>query len=394
MAGLVRAWIALGVLLGACTVGDVDLSGKGCPCVGGYVCDTAHNLCVPLREAGVDGGADAPSEGGQVPGDSASDASVPPDASAPCPSPDATLADDPYNCGRCGHDCQGGACNAGACQPTVLFDGLSGRVAGLTSDGTNLYWGAGAGVYYGATSGGGVHTIFDVGGAIAVHDVAVDASSVYWTAGDGLFACPKPPSTCPPPPTRLSTTGFALALDPTNVYWSTDMLDGGVFECTKASACDGGATLLALAYTSTLVASSGHVLWTAQGGMYDDLDGAIATLQPNGSGADKAAVYDASLYWSDTFSPGGSLLGCTLGACDAGTLAVIDAGSIASMTADATGAYYLDTSGAVWWFAPSTGQVLLASPTRGDAITVDSSAVYWADFVSTTSFRIMKLAKP
>jgi hypothetical protein len=36
---------------------------------------------------------------------------------------DATCVDmstDPSNCGRCGHDCQGGACAGGACQPAVL----------------------------------------------------------------------------------------------------------------------------------------------------------------------------------------------------------------------------------------------------------------------------------
>ena len=47
---------ALAALAGfavGCSVPELDLSGKQCPCVDGYVCDTASQLCV----AGIDGGA-------------------------------------------------------------------------------------------------------------------------------------------------------------------------------------------------------------------------------------------------------------------------------------------------------------------------------------------------
>ncbi|HMR12061.1 MAG TPA: hypothetical protein PKA88_40045, partial [Polyangiaceae bacterium] len=51
---LASFWVG-GLLLG-CTLDDVDLRGKECPCTGGYVCDTSSGLCVPfLVEGGVAG---------------------------------------------------------------------------------------------------------------------------------------------------------------------------------------------------------------------------------------------------------------------------------------------------------------------------------------------------
>jgi hypothetical protein len=49
------------------------------------------------------------------------------------------LNTDGKNCGACGHDCLGGACSAGACQPVVL---ASGQVApgAVALDGANVYW--------------------------------------------------------------------------------------------------------------------------------------------------------------------------------------------------------------------------------------------------------------
>src|SRR5262249_52955723 len=60
----------------------------------------------------------------------APESSSPPPPPAPvspsnaCPSDPAALATDAHHCGACGHDCLGGACAAGACQPVVLVPAL------------------------------------------------------------------------------------------------------------------------------------------------------------------------------------------------------------------------------------------------------------------------------
>lgn len=51
---------------------------------------------------------------------------------------DADLSSDPSSCGACGHECLGGGCSAGKCQPTVLLSGLQGAGA-IAVDGTDLY---------------------------------------------------------------------------------------------------------------------------------------------------------------------------------------------------------------------------------------------------------------
>src|SRR5579859_928196 len=46
---------------------------------------------------------------------------------------------DPHNCGRCGHDCFGGACISGGCQPVVLASGQNDSSA-IALDAKNVYW--------------------------------------------------------------------------------------------------------------------------------------------------------------------------------------------------------------------------------------------------------------
>ncbi len=49
------------------------------------------------------------------------------------------IGTDSHNCGACGHDCAGGACSAGICQPVVLAAGLT-RPGSMAIDDANVYW--------------------------------------------------------------------------------------------------------------------------------------------------------------------------------------------------------------------------------------------------------------
>jgi sugar lactone lactonase YvrE len=81
----------------------------------------ACSLVTPLDDLG--GGGDATSE------------IAPLEASA-C---DADTNADPHNCGACGHDCCGGACTAGQCQPLVLASQQV-KPAWVIADATHVYW--------------------------------------------------------------------------------------------------------------------------------------------------------------------------------------------------------------------------------------------------------------
>jgi hypothetical protein len=82
----------------------------------------ACSLVTPLDDLGG-GGLDASLE------------TSPPDAGA-C---DADTNADPRNCGACGHDCCGGACTSGQCQPLVLASQQT-KPAWVIADATHVYW--------------------------------------------------------------------------------------------------------------------------------------------------------------------------------------------------------------------------------------------------------------
>src|SRR5215467_10227089 len=49
------------------------------------------------------------------------------------------LSSDPKNCGACGHDCLGGTCVTGICQPVIIANGVT-DLEGLAIDAANVYW--------------------------------------------------------------------------------------------------------------------------------------------------------------------------------------------------------------------------------------------------------------
>src|SRR6266542_3041625 len=56
-----------------------------------------------------------------------------------CPTGCSDLNSDGRNCGGCGHDCQGGLCQAAKCQPVILASGRNHPTA-LAIDASNVYW--------------------------------------------------------------------------------------------------------------------------------------------------------------------------------------------------------------------------------------------------------------
>jgi hypothetical protein len=91
---------------------------------------------------------------------------------------------DPLNCGMCGHNCGGGLCAGGSCQPyTLTTVTSSGPPGALASDGAFVYWSTFDGVGGSAlqrmpVGGGTVDTI--VGAAGLAGDIAVEGGWLYW----------------------------------------------------------------------------------------------------------------------------------------------------------------------------------------------------------------------
>jgi hypothetical protein len=138
-----------------------------------------------LVYTGPDGAADAPGPD-VAPPDATDDLPLAVDAGC-----EADVASDPKNCGACGHDCLGGACDAGACQPALVTTGAA--LAALASDGTTLFLRDNGAIHscavYGCADAGAVLATTV---SPAVHRrVRVAGADVLWNEGPHLYACAK-----------------------------------------------------------------------------------------------------------------------------------------------------------------------------------------------------------
>lgn len=112
---------------------------------------------------------------------------------------------DSRHCGRCGHDCLGGTCAAGKCQPVTLATAAR-EVPWLVADATRVIWSTGipelgspGGLFAcpkaGCPSTGptsakvdllATETAFDDRWRLTGTNIAVDATAVYYVAREGL----------------------------------------------------------------------------------------------------------------------------------------------------------------------------------------------------------------
>lgn len=271
------------------------------------------------------------------------------DARPPCK---ADLASDPANCGRCGHDCLGGACNAGRCQPYVFSSANTPR--GVAINGDRIYWtevNAGK-VATRPIADGGVTTAVNLLAAPAY--LAVDDGGIYvshptpgsvtaWShAGVSRWGVGNLYATA-----GLSLVGPSLyvAIQDQDIVYGLTAGDGGA----------NGVNIGALNYPEG-VANDGTSYFVASG------SGILAGSLP--SGAPHELV--PPLVPETVFT---------------------------GVTADATSVYYtIGSRGEVWSVPKQGGTPTLLAQSQSDprGIATDATRVYWANFAGGV---IMCLAK-
>src|SRR5258708_3541224 len=195
-------------------------------------------------EARPDGsmGDGAPSTDGPVGGDGGSVGVDGADARSSDGAPCEASTTGPHNCGRCGHDCLGGSCDGGGCQPVVLVGNQSSPQ--FVAVGTNtVYW---------TNFGDSTRTPLWGDGALrriakdgtGASDLVSPAPSAYQLVSDGqllyfdLFYSGYVQSVDPASGQALPTklwgrsrpfpTGLALSTDGGALYWLGTVDDGGV----------------------------------------------------------------------------------------------------------------------------------------------------------------------
>ena len=338
-----------------------------------------------------------------------SDSPVTVDGTVPC----TDVMTDAKNCGRCGHDCLGGACTTGQCQPFEFAQVQAPQqvfvVGGAVyfSDGKGaggINWcpdtGCGTGPSRISVSTGGfglavdslgvgaismvLGKVYEValrfadenkGGVLTTRATGVSAVGLtmepgflYFTGTDGnAYRCARGTG-CGSAPTRIAlgvSKGGSIAVDVDNVYFASDGTGGG--QC--AGGCLLGAAKGATDATTTPTSFGrlprtlhvdGDLFWTGIGGPY------------NGEVSRRDAGLGGSEYFYER-----------------------DAGDVWGLTTDATNVYFTLPGAATIRYAPRNAAenesvVLVTGQKQPFGIAVDAKAIYWANYGGAA---IMKLAR-
>jgi hypothetical protein len=340
---------------------------------------------------------------------------------------------DVHNCGICGHDCLGGACQAGVCQPVVLATvPYPGAVAAFAIDTTSVYWtNSSDGSDGGTLLANGVVSKCPLAGCTGHSTTLATGQAVpegIWVTGPTLYwvdynvgAIMQCSVDCNNDATvlhkfpDLGRKGFAA--NATEAFIS---YEGAIEQC-PTSGC-GTLTTFASGQTPTDIAlGAAGVTWidlgTLTGGkavVY--VDGGVMTCPVGGCDGGPTALATGLSYPSSLFvngmtaywAQGNSVVACSVTGCSGTptTIVSLPAGNgVAGVAVDATDVYFGDMSGNgppySWEIRKCAltgcpdGSTLLSSTQYVSGgpvleVAVDTTRIY---FVSGDNSQILALAK-
>jgi hypothetical protein len=347
---------------------------------------------------------------------------------------------DPKNCGRCGHDCLGGACANGKCGPMGLVDWTQtddrcrdggpepcyiGTISGVAVDDTYVYFtDHGYGPSGGDQSGGVLRVRKDVqtpskaeGVAkwYSVRSVTVDGEFVYWLSKDGsllraskaggaveFLSTNDSPTQLPHPPVVLGNDVFfgnvsgvrrtAIGSSPDAGSQPAFADAGAVGSVAGVAAGNGGDRLAWITYATT---ATGVV-------SVHERDAGITKQVAYGQSAVAVGLEGSVVYW---VNGDGSVFRAEVDSPFPVLLAKTDTSPFSLVVAD--DALYVST----WGPTPNSGQGIVGSvfrvskqpsttgeppeivyrgPVLVSGLAVDERAIYFGAWFAPTVFRIAR----
>jgi hypothetical protein len=309
------------------------------------------------------------------------------------------LASDPKNCGTCGHNCLGGSCVAGACQPVVVSirpDDSLPTVASLVARGGAVYYTDyvpdGGHVWKQQLSGGDPVALAS---DPSPRGLVVDDQYVFWTSTSANAIYRVPIGGGKSEPLALNQDAHMLAADADHLYWSSEK-DNVVRKIAKIGGA--GATDLSNYSTPREVAVDETAVYFSIGVavMSVPLDGGtLETVKGGYLGTNGLSVANGFAYVCDPVLNAVSKINLK----DQSATAIANARVGARWClADGAFVYFIEgTTGGTLSRAHMTGRIdKLATATHITAIATDATSVYWAApdvYSSRNETRIYRLAK-
>jgi hypothetical protein len=352
--------------IGNVTVGTID-GGEdaAAPATDAVTPDVATTDGRPGDAATSDARDAAPSDTRPSP-DTAPDAPMCLGAAMACNGTCINPATSAQHCGGCDHSCGGGTCMGGVCQPMTIIDGM--QVAGLAVDATSVYFSTGNRVLACPKAGCGAlqpRQIADM--PMTTGRVKAANSSVFFISAPGqnttrptLYICPI--AGCPSPVSNVSSPSFSGPQEEVvvgnEVYWIDP--DGGLNRrtCPPGGPCPDPQIHLFGRGIEGLSASATEVFFrdTMANGLgvakcpiagcpvAPALPTKLTTFTPN-----ESVFFEGLLYLVRTARPElpeGSIQTCTPTDCNGGMPRVFVNGRAgpSSLVIDRTGLYWLEVT--------------------------------------------------
>lgn len=318
---------------------------------------------------------------------------------------------DPKNCGRCGHDCLGGGCSGGTCQPIVLAaDQLA--PSEIAIDATHVYFAASAGnaVLRVPLAGGPVETLAQDNGVSS--NIAVDDGFVYYMTffgiGGQICRVPKTGAADAGPEVLAATGNYGMpfiAADDANIYWTTGRFAGTTQSGSLYSVAKIGGSVVKLnvatsAPTTSVAADDTNIYFAnAQGRMLAvSKTGTVTLLGLSQAGATGLLADGKKVYWANSGAGSIKAIDKPVGGSAGTPAAQVLAGGQNEplrIAKDDVAIYFTNRGNGTIASCPLSGCADVARVVASDqsapvGIAVDAVAIYWGNSGNGT---VMKVAK-
>jgi hypothetical protein len=313
----------------------------------------------------------------------------------------------PTNCGVCGHDCLGGACLGGKCQPVTMATNQL-DPADMTVDANNVYWtatGDGKVLSMPRLGTGAMTPTLIADSQASPKGILLDSGYVYWSncSNVGSIYRRAVPVVASSPQVPVITNGYypyRMAISGSQLSWTEDSTAGSVRIADISTVLSGPVQPSHIFANQIspkgIAADASNLYWTIYG---EVRQAPLTTVMVSNISVAESFPYDLradtdTIYWVDAYASTIRKVAKNT----AGTLATLATLSYGQrplqIALDATSVYWANPEGgAIQSVAKQGGSIQLwyqAAANKPQGIAVDAQNIYWTDSSGGNVYRVAK----